>query len=104
MTIGIKGIVESDLTGTRTVIASANSIQLLGKIARITGNTTIKTMLLPLDNPYFIGPLYLYNTDTPVGVWDATGNIALGGTFTRYHVFEFIYDPVVSLWYPVTIV
>jgi hypothetical protein len=84
------------------VIASATAISPIGDMVRITGNTTIATINLPC--PGFVGVLQLYNTDASTGTWSTGGNIALGGTFTRYKVFGFIYDASVSKWYPNSIV
>jgi len=83
---------------TIAAIASAATINPTDIIHRITGNVTIGTITQP--NPYFNGPIIFYNTDAAVGVWDTSGNIALGGTFTRFKNFSFIFDPVTSKWYP----
>jgi len=91
------GAVDYVNTGILT-IASANIISPQDDIMRVTGNAVIKTINLPA--PYFQGPLFLFNTDASVGTWDATGNIALAGTMTRYHLFVFVYDNAVSKWYP----
>lgn len=79
-------------------VASASSISPVGNVTRITGNTTISTIVQP--TPYFNGPLWLLNTDASVGTWDTAGNIALAGTMTRYKLFAFVYDPTTSKWYP----
>lgn len=79
-------------------LASASTIAPVNMITRITGNTTINTITPP--NPYFNGPLYLYNTDASVGATGTSGNIALATTLTRYKLFTFVYDPSVSKWYP----
>ncbi len=81
-----------------SVIASAATIAPTSKITRITGNVTIATITSPFA--YFNGPIYLFNTDSSVGVTDTSGNIALATTLTRYKLFTFIYDPAVSKWYP----
>lgn len=83
---------------TIATLASATTIAPTDLITRITGNTTISTITPP--NPYFNGPLSLYNTDSSVGGWDTGGNIALAGTMTRYKKFDFIYDPSSGKWYP----
>lgn len=99
--MGIREIGWSNILGTSAiVIASAATITISNNIHRITGNTNIGTILLPPGDPYFNGALYLYNTDASVGTWDTSGNIALGGTLTRYHVFTFIFDFATQLWYP----
>jgi len=79
------------------VIASATVITPRGNFIRITGNTTIETITV---SPYLIGPLYVINTDSSVGVTGVTDNIALASTLTRYKLFVFVYDPSVSKWYP----
>ena len=89
---------ENVVDPTIPTLASANTIAPTARTMRVTGNTTIKTITPP--NSYFNGPLYLYNTDSSVGTWDTTGNIALAGTMTRYHLFAFVYDPSAGKWYP----
>lgn len=80
------------------VIASATTIAPTSKITRITGNTTIDTITVP--TAYFVGPIYVYNTDASVGTISTSGNVQLGVTLTRYKVFLLIYDPSTSKWYP----
>ena len=80
------------------VVASGTTITPLSNIVRITGNTTIATITPP--NPYFCGPLYLFNTDASVGTISTGGNFALGVTLTRYKVFICFYDIATSKWYP----
>lgn len=80
-----------------SVIPSAATIRPTSKVTRITGNTNISTILPP--DPYFNGPLYLLNTDATVGGWDAAGNIALAGTFTRYKLVTLMFDPSTGKWY-----
>ncbi len=79
-------------------LASATTIVPTDIIHRITGNTDIVNITPP--DPYFNGPLYLYNTDSSVGATTTAGNIALITTFTRYKLFAFVYDPSVGKWYP----
>lgn len=99
--MGIRGIVESDLLQTGpSVLASADAITITSRFTRITGNTTINTINLPLGNALFAGPLYLLNTDATVGTLGTSGNVQLGVTLTRYKLFELMYDPTVSKWYP----
>lgn len=80
------------------VIASGDSITPHGCFVRITGNTTINTISLP--EPYFTGPLYIFNTDSSVGATGTSGNIALATTLTRYKVFTMLYDVATTKWYP----
>ncbi len=78
------------------VVASATVISPKGNFVRITGNTTIETITV---SPYLIGPLYIINTDSSVGVFGVTDNIALAATLTRYKLFVLAYDPVAAKWY-----
>lgn len=80
------------------IIASADIIAPTSKFTRVTGNTTINTITLPIA--YFNGPLYIYNTDASVGTLGTGGNIQLGVTLTRYKMFFLVYDPSTSKWYP----
>jgi hypothetical protein len=104
--MSIKSMTKDDIVATAiAVIPSANVITLhpainSKEIFRLTGNTTVKTINKPADDPYFYGPVWFFNTDAAVGTWDATGNIALAGTFTRYKLFAFIFDTTTNLWYP----
>lgn len=82
-------------------LASANVIAPTDIMHRITGNTVIKTITPP--SQYFNGPIYFFSTDVGGCTWDATGNIAIAGTMTRFLMFAFIYDPAVGKWYPDTI-
>jgi hypothetical protein len=80
------------------VLASAATISPTGHWVRITGNTTIDTINRPSD--YFVGPLFIYNTDAAVGTLSTAGNVALGVTLTRFKLFVLIFDPVTNKWYP----
>lgn len=97
--MGIRGIVDSDYVGAViAAIASAATIAPLANKNRITGAVTISTITPP--TPYFEGPLYLFNTDSSVGIVDTNGNVALQFTLTRYKVFTLLFDPATSKWYP----
>jgi len=80
------------------VIASAATIRPTGKFVRITGNTTIDTIVPPSD--YWVGPIILFNTDASVGTLSTSGNVQLGVTLTRYKIILLIYDPSTTKWYP----
>lgn len=84
-----------------TVVASTTTIPVTSEIMRITGTTAIQTITPP--HPYFNGPIYLLNTDSSVGTIGTSGNVAVGVTLTRYHLFTLVYDPAVSKWYPSTV-
>ena len=79
------------------VIASAATIAPTGRFVRITGNVTINTITPP--DPYFNGPLYIFNTDSSVGATGTSGNVQEAITFTRYRIFTLIYDPSTAKWY-----
>src|SRR5678816_1865346 len=88
--------VRNFVTPSWEIIASATVISPKGNFIRITGNTTIETITV---SPYLVGPLYIINTDSSVGVTGVTDNIALASTLTRYKLFTFCYDPATSKWY-----
>lgn len=92
--------IDSIFAGTNPVevIASAATIRPGGRFVRVTGNTTIDTIVPPSD--YFVGPLFIYNIDAAVGTLSTAGNVALGVTLTRFKLFVLIFDPVAVKWYP----
>lgn len=99
--MGIRGINDSNIVDMNIpAVASAASITVSGNKMRITGNTTIDTILQPLANPYFQGPVYIFNTDAAVGTISTNGNVALGVTLTRFKLFQLIWDGTTSKWYP----
>lgn len=98
-TLGPSTFAQEDIVDpTFPTVASTTTISLSSRINRITGNVTVSTINQP--NPYYNGPIYILNTDASVGAWDTGGNIALGGTFTRFKVFAFVFDTATSKWYP----
>jgi hypothetical protein len=80
------------------VVASAAIISPISDMIRITGNTTINTIVPP--DPWFVGPLNMFNTDAAVGTISTTGNVAIGVTLTRFRVFSLFFDKGTQLWYP----
>lgn len=93
-TLGSRNIVDPNIP----TLASASTIAPTSRVTRITGNTTISTITPP--DPYFNGPIYLYNTDSSVGDIDTNGNVALAVTLTRYKLFALVFDPSTAKWYP----
>ena len=103
--MGIRGVVVSNPVSMITqVVPSAASITIpsgdANLILRITGAVAITNIAQPLDNPYFVGPIHIFNTDAAVGTLATGGNIALGVTLTRYKVFILVFDAATGLWYP----
>jgi hypothetical protein len=98
-TLGTQTFGEVDyVNASNTAVASTTTISPTGDVVRITGTTAIQTINLPVPN--FVGPLYIYETDSSVASLGTSGNIALGVTLTRYKVFTLIYDSGTSKWYP----
>ena len=67
----------------------------------ITGTTVIKNITAPTG--YVQGsPIYIVNDGSSTGLtWDATGNIAVAGTFTTAaSMVEFIFDEASGKWHP----
>lgn len=79
------------------VIASTTTIAPQSRFVRVTGTTDIATITPPTK--WWVGPLYVVNSDASVNATVTTGNILLAVTLTRYKVFTFVYDRSVSKWY-----
>jgi len=79
------------------VIARAGTIAPKTDLVRITGSGAVSTITRPGRG---VGPITILSTDAVAPTWDVAGNIAVAGTFTRYKLFTFIYDPTTSKWYP----
>ena len=80
------------------VLARAATIAPKQDFVKLTGSGAVDNITRP--NNRYIGPLRIRCDDAVAPTWSATGNIAVAGTFTRYKVFEFLFDPVSNKWHP----
>ena len=80
------------------VLARASTIAPKQDFVKVTGVGAIDNITRP--NSRYIGPLRIRSDEATPPTWTATGNIAVAGTFTRYKVFEFLWDPVSGKWHP----
>jgi|SRR5215471_8066309 len=79
------------------VLASANNLPTPDHlIHHVSGTALIKTIPVPYTN--FAGMLILI--PDAIFTWDATGNIALGGTAVVNKALQLIYDNNAGKWIP----
>lgn len=92
-----KNRVETNPTGAPTV-ASANTISLADvPVTFISGTALIKTINRPPD---MSAGGWVTLIPTGAWTWDATGNIAVGGTAVVSRALDLFYDATTGKWYP----
>lgn len=90
------GGANNPVSSPSALVVTANVIAPTGLVSHV-GAGLVKTITLPWVG--FGGTIYL--VADAVYTWDATGNIALGGTSTAIgRAIPFVYDQVAAKWYP----
>ena len=83
---------------SESVIASAATIYPKTDLIRVSGTTSVSTIVPPYSG--FSGILLVVATDAAGFATLTTGNIALAVSLTTSKVVAFVYSKLAGAWYP----